>query len=354
MMEIAVKHNVPCIDLTAWSANYVAAQKSAGNDGYVFSGDSTHTRTLGALRQAEAAVIGLSELGILSSKVITHGPRLMLDASTKAFGDVIVTPYEDTILNFKMANYNVTSGSLAITSDSTFFTLSPDNITFTSNISIDCSTATSGATIYVKFIPLEKITYSGILTITYTGATTIIPDWGTSPAGTADAASAYITLTGTGIESTVYTGTQFIMNPTINFPVLPVELTDGQTTGTTVSGSIKYFTVNGTPTVDENNKTVDGVSYTMRLKLGGSTYSVSFTMAKGGTIKVVCQSSSSFAERNLGLYLGSDLMNAVYLFSAPGSAPASNTAAVTAGGLYTLKSPASGVNIYYIEVNENL
>lgn len=351
MKEIALKHNVPVIDITTWSAGFVEAQyaANANNVSYIYSTDDTHTRTLGALRHAEAAANGLKNLGILASKIITPNPRLMLDASSLNFGDVVVTPYEETVKNFKMTNYNVVDGTLTITSNSTFFTLSLErNGTYSNSVTIDCATATTGSTIYVKFIPLEKVTYSGSLAVTYTGSTPIIPDWGTSVPGTTDANGAYIALSGKGIESTVYTGSKF----TLNVSDLEIgTLENGTTVGTTVSGSTRYFTIVGTPVVDANTKTVDGVTYTKRLKLGGTSNAVSFTMAKSGTVKVICISSSSSENRILNLL--DESSNVVGTFSAPGTPATATTVTVAASGTYTLRSAASGINIYYIEVNEN-
>jgi len=351
MKAIALKHNVPVIDITTWSAGYVEAQYAVDPDNvsYIYSTDDTHTRTLGALRHAEAAVNGLKNLGILASKIIAPDPRLMLDASSINFGDVVVNPYEESVKNFKMTNFNVTDGTLTVTSNSSFFTLSTSRSgVYSNSVTVDCSIASTGATIYVKFIPLEKIAYSGTLTVTYSGANSIIPDWGTSVPGIADATGAYISLSGTGIESTVYTGSKF----TLNVSDLEIgTLENGTTVGTTVSGTTKYFTIVGTPVVDANTKVVDGVTYTKRLKLGGTSNAVSFTMSKAGTVKVICISSSSSENRTLNLLDSSS--NVVATFSAPGTPATATTVTVTESEAYTLRSAANGINIYYIEVNEN-
>jgi hypothetical protein len=55
MMAVAAKHNVPVIDLTSWSEELIEGlYTSEGVDSlsHIYSLDSTHTGTLGALKQA--------------------------------------------------------------------------------------------------------------------------------------------------------------------------------------------------------------------------------------------------------------------------------------------------------------
>ncbi len=119
-------------------------------------------------------------------------------------------------------------------------------------------------------------------------------------------------------------------------------------------GDNDYFTLNvPDPTkpinVDGNNKNVNGVSYTQRLKLGGETNTLSFTMASAGTVNIVCQSSSGSADRKL-LFLSNDAQ--VATASALGASPLYTTIELPAG-TYTLQSSGGGgTNIYFLEVIE--
>ncbi|MDR1747743.1 MAG: hypothetical protein LBR47_01640 [Spirochaetaceae bacterium] len=119
-------------------------------------------------------------------------------------------------------------------------------------------------------------------------------------------------------------------------------------------GDNNYFTLNvpnsaeSKLSVDGNNKTVKGVSYTQRLKLGGVVNTLSFTMASAGTVNIVCQSSSGSADRKLLFLSGGNEVTSV---PSPGSAPAYSTVELPAGA-YTLQSVDGGTNIYFIEVLE--
>ena len=65
---IAAKHDVPVVDITAWSKTMVEAHAASSSLPYVYiSGDQTHVRNLGALLMAEEAVRALNAQGILTS-----------------------------------------------------------------------------------------------------------------------------------------------------------------------------------------------------------------------------------------------------------------------------------------------
>ena len=125
---------------------------------------------------------------------------------------------------------------------------------------------------------------------------------------------------------------------------------------TTISGLTIAATSDYSVSIDENAKTVDGIAYTKRLKLGGSGSSearnLSFSVSTNCTIEVVAQSSSSSADRELSIATGT-FENVVNTMSAPGAAPAKSSYEYT-GGATTIYvySPKSGVNIYAIYVTE--
>ena len=128
---------------------------------------------------------------------------------------------------------------------------------------------------------------------------------------------------------------------------------------TTVEGLTIYAASDGLVTVDANNKELDGMSFTHRLKLGGSgsfdenglptKRVLAFDVTGNTTITVAAMSSSSSADRTLNLAagvkdsifaqfpaLGASLTKGVYNY-------------VGDSTTILLYSPSSGVNVYYIK-----
>ncbi|MBN1788402.1 MAG: Ig-like domain-containing protein [Sedimentisphaerales bacterium] len=348
MKAVAAKHSVPVIDITGWSEELIEdLYASEGEDSaadFIYSSDNTHTRTLGAIKHAEAAAQGLYDRGILDQYIIKPDPRLMLDAGKKAFGNLVigkVNPLKN-YKNFKMTNYKVTDGTLTISSDSPYFTISDNKDgTYSNELTIDCSL--TGKTVYIKFVPDAAIDYTATLRATYSGTKTIIPDFGTSTPGTIDGTSACIALSGTGIEYIPYTGSKYILNVG---DLEPETLQDGLTLGTA-----DYYTINGTPVAQVNKKTVNGVTYTKRLKTANPSNSISFTTSNKASVYTVCISSSSSAIRILNVF--DRLNNILETFEIPGHSAIGITFTVPAAGTYTLASAFGGINFYYFEVNEN-
>ena len=116
-----------------------------------------------------------------------------------------------------------------------------------------------------------------------------------------------------------------------------------------------------TVSVDANNKTADdGTSFTQRLKLGGSpddnTRQVVLDLAsyagKQVTITVYCLSSSSTADRKLGVWLNEYVKDQeIATYEAPGSGVKAQSLVVDGGSTYVLGSPSGGVNIYGIRIS---
>ena len=103
---IAAKHDVPVVDITAWSKTMVDAHAASNSLPYVYiAGDQTHVRNLGALLMAEEAVRALGAQNILTAYAKPPSARLMIDSSTLAFGGIysgntldksfMLTPYKD-------------------------------------------------------------------------------------------------------------------------------------------------------------------------------------------------------------------------------------------------------------------
>ena len=105
--------------------------------------------------------------------------------------------------------------------------------------------------------------------------------------------------------------------------------------------------------IDANEKTADdGESFTKRMKLGGTGSadfrSIQFSTAGKATISVYAMSSSSSADRVLGLYdMEGNLLSQV---DALGASLVKGTLQVPSAGDYYLASLSSGVNVYCIKV----
>jgi len=140
---------------------------------------------------------------------------------------------------------------------------------------------------------------------------------------------------------------------------------------TTVVDGLKIMAATETiVVVDANGKknlTASATSFTHRIKMGGSgapdrltaaylptTRALAFNVSGAGQIKVCCLSSSGSAARKLTISNGIDSLG---FFDAPGSYTDAETNTVGlqtfnyTGGAATiyLYSPASGVNLYYLE-----
>ncbi|GAO31616.1 DUF6383 domain-containing protein [Geofilum rubicundum] len=133
-------------------------------------------------------------------------------------------------------------------------------------------------------------------------------------------------------------------------------------TTTTVEGLTIYS--EGNVTVDANNKSLDGVDYTHRLKLGGSgnfdegglpvSRVLAFDVTGNVSITIMCMSSSGSADRLLNVAAGGSAEeNLLGAADALGASLTATTFQYTgdATTIY-LWSPSSGVNIYNIVVEE--
>lgn len=103
-------------------------------------------------------------------------------------------------------------------------------------------------------------------------------------------------------------------------------------------------------TIEENSKTVEGVTYTKRLKLGGSgsatSRNIAFTASGAGTLKLISTSSSSGTDRELGVSLDGTEVGTT---PASGSGVEVGTVSISGAGTVTIYSKSSGVNLYLVE-----
>jgi hypothetical protein len=130
------------------------------------------------------------------------------------------------------------------------------------------------------------------------------------------------------------------------------------TSTTTVDGLTIYAAADKDVTIDENSKTVEGITYTHRMKSGGSGSFTDPTTPYGRVyafdvdgdkeITVVLQSSNSSEDRTLAVAAG-DENSVVGLLDAFGADPSKQSITYTGGAttIY-LYSTSSGINIYNI------
>lgn len=130
---------------------------------------------------------------------------------------------------------------------------------------------------------------------------------------------------------------------------------------TTVDGLTIYANSEKSVTIDENNKSLDGMEYTHRLKLGGSGQFdesgmptgrvLAFEVTGNTTITVIGMSSSSSSDRELVIAAGTK-DNEIARFPAMGESISKGEYNYMGGAttIY-LFSPSSGVNLYHVKTS---
>ncbi len=160
---IAAKHDVPLVDITAWSKTMVEAHAATATLPYVYiSGDQTHVRNLGALLMAEEAVRALNAQGILASYAKAPAPRLMLDSSSLAFGGIFAGNTLDK--SFIVSAFKDATGTITVTPPASY-TVSTDGTTFGPTATITADASFVGTVVSVRFSPTDSVGYNGDLTV---------------------------------------------------------------------------------------------------------------------------------------------------------------------------------------------
>jgi lysophospholipase L1-like esterase len=246
---IAAKHDVPVVDITAWSKTMVEANAASNSLPYIYiSGDQTHTRTLGALLMAEEAVRALNAQGILTSYAKPATPRLMLDTSTMSFGGIFNGNTLDK--SFMISAFKDVSGTVTVTPPDGY-TVSTNGADFGPSATITADSSYVGSVLSVRFSPTDSIPYNGDLTV---GHSSLTPDYGnTVPNANAGAVSltgnGKVIVAGTPVTVTwpMYAGTAIVLDAT----------TDGAVSATsaTLSGLVSKNVGNSAARFD----TPDGV-----------------------------------------------------------------------------------------------
>jgi lysophospholipase L1-like esterase len=190
MKAVAAKHDVPIVDITAWSKDIVEARAAASTLGYFYiAADHTHIRELGALLVAQEVVRALNEQGILTSYAKSAPARLMMDTSTLPFGGIFVGQSIDS--SFRLTPFGDASGTITITAP-TGYTVSTDGSTFDSSVVITADPSYAGSTVAIRFSPTDAIVYNDALTVVHSSLTL---DYGNTAPGPVPGV---ISLTGNG------------------------------------------------------------------------------------------------------------------------------------------------------------
>ena len=241
---IAAKHDVPLVDITAWSKTMVEAHAASSSLPYVYiSADQTHVRSLGALLMAEEAVRALEAQGILASYAKPATPRLMLDTNILSFGGI----FSGNTLNksFMISGFKDVSGTISISAPANY-AVSTNGTDYGPSATIAADSSFVGSVVSVRFAPTDSISYNGDLTVAHTSLT---PDYGNT---VANATAGTISLTGNGkvviagspatVTWPMFSGTAILFDAT----------TDGAVSATsaTLSGLVNKNVSNGAARFD--------------------------------------------------------------------------------------------------------
>jgi len=187
---IAAKHDVPVVDITAWSKTMVEAHAASSSLPYVYiAGDQTHVRNLGALLMAEEAVRALNAQGILTAYAKPVPARLMLDSSSLAFGGLYAGDKVDK--SFMITPFKDATGTITITAPANY-AISTNGTDFGPSATIAADASYVGSVVKVRFSPTDTVTYNAALTVAHSSLT---PDYGNTPI---NATAGTISLTGNG------------------------------------------------------------------------------------------------------------------------------------------------------------
>ncbi|MBQ7157849.1 MAG: hypothetical protein IJS09_00280 [Treponema sp.] len=280
MKAAAAKQNAIFVDMTNMSAEWAAKINAAGKVkyGYIVS-DNTHETTLGALRLAEMVTGDLKKQGYLTNYIVTPNPRIMVTASSLAFGRM--NPQVTKTLSFKVSSFNATTGTITITApDGYNVSLSAEGA-FTKSVTINCTENFIGEEVFVQFAPTEAKEYNGNLTVTHS---TITPDFGNTPAGTIEGTALLIALTGAGKAKVVGGEAATVLWPMIDSSNKFLEDATVTPEGTLTASKAKLVGLTavssdkrGTFTKVNNVKTYDNpdeAKYTARVCIDGGTWPV--------------------------------------------------------------------------------
>jgi lysophospholipase L1-like esterase len=296
---IASKHDVPVVDITAWSKAMVEAHAAEDTLSYVYiSSDQTHVRSLGAMLMAQEAVRALNEQGILTSYAKKPAARVMLDAGTIPFSSV----YSGDVLEktFRITPFGDVTGTITVTAPPGY-TVSTDGALFGSSAVIPCDSTYSGSVVTVRFSPTDSIAYNGDLTVSHTSLT---PDYGNSAP---NAVAGTISLTGNGKVAAsgtpatatwaMYSGTTIVMDAVVAGAInaTPATLT-GLINKNVAYGAARFVTTSGNWVAESVRNEGTYVEFTLPVTLGTFTIdSISVDAGSGGGSNMRWDIAYSFA-----------------------------------------------------------
>src|SRR4029079_16581541 len=167
---IAAKHDVPIVDITAWSKTMVDAHAATSTLPYVYiADDATHIRQLGALLIAQEAVRALNAQGILTAYAKPAvAPRVMMDANAIAFGGIYAGNSLDK--SFKISAFKDVTGTITITAPANY-AVSTNGTDFGPTAAITCDSSFVGGVVSVRFAPTDSVTYNAALTVAHSSLT---------------------------------------------------------------------------------------------------------------------------------------------------------------------------------------
>jgi len=211
---IAAKHDVPIVDITAWSKTMVEAHAASNTLPYVYiSGDQTHIRDLGALLMAEEAVRALNAQGILTAYAKPAAPRLMMDSSTLAFGGIYTGNTLDK--SFILSGFKDVTGTITI-APPVGYTVSTNGTDFGATATITADSSFIGQVVSVRFAPTDSVAYNNNLTVAHS---TLTPDYGntvpsTTPGVVSLTGNGKVAISGTPATATwpMYSGTTIVLD----------------------------------------------------------------------------------------------------------------------------------------------
>lgn len=170
MKAVATNYSVPIIDLTAGTKTLVETYgASAAITPYLYYPDDTHLNGLYASLVAKMAIEGLKSNSILTDYIVSV-PSVVSGSSSVAFSDTYSGSTATAFFN--LAGYDLlpTSGSVTLTAP-TGFTLSTDQTTWSSSLSVSYSSGAFTQTVYVKFAPTDAQSYTGSITAVLSSTT---------------------------------------------------------------------------------------------------------------------------------------------------------------------------------------
>lgn len=279
---VAAKHDVPVVDITAWSKTMVEAHAASSSLPYVYiSADQTHVRELGALLMAEEAVRALNAQGILTTYARPATARLMMDTSTLSFGGIFSGNTLDK--SFMITAFKDATGTITITAPASY-AVSVNGSAYGPSATITADASYVGSVVSVRFSPADSVAYNGSLTVAHSSLT---PDYGNT---VANATAGAISLTGNGkvviagapatVTWPMFSGTAIVLTATTDGAVSATSATlSGLASKNVANGGARFDTPDGVWPAESARNASRYVEFTVPVTSGSLTLD---TISVGG------------------------------------------------------------------------